>query len=323
MTMNTKLIICLAALLGVAALERATSEVKMPRSRFNVLVLDEAGAPMSGATVHVVFMNSATRDDVPQQGDTGPDGLFVAEGFTDGTLGGGITKSGFYRSGWGGPKFMGVENGRWKPWNETYATHLRPVINPVAFYARMTWINIPSVDKPCGFDLEKADWVKPHGTGIISDLLFTVNRRYQSRNDFDVLTTVTFSNKLDGIQEVNMPDVGRYSEFKWPRQAPELGYAPKLETWFKSDPSLGYTQSATETQMYFFRIRTVEQNGRIISALYGKIKGGLRLAPSDSPTCKVELTYYLNPTSLDRNMESDPKRNLLTGLSRMETPQDP
>lgn len=323
MTMKTKLLICLAALLGVAALERATSEIKMPRARFNVLVLDEAGAPMPDATVQVIFMDPMTRQDAPQQGTTGADGLFAAEGYTEGTFGAGVTKPGFYRSGWGGPKFMGVEKGRWQPWDETYTTHLRPVINPVPFYARTGWIDVPAVGKPCGYDLEKGDWVKPHGKGTSSDLLFTVTRRYQSRKDFDVLTTITFPNKLDGIQEVNMPSVGRYSVFKWPRQAPESGYASQLETWFKSDPSSGYSQSATEEQMYFFRVKTVEQNGRIVSALYGKIKGGLRLAPSDSSTCKVELTYYLNPTSLDRNMEWDTQRNLLTGVSRTETPQDP
>lgn len=77
------------------------------------------------------------------------------------------------------------------------------------------------------------------------------------------------------------------------------------------------------TQNYFFRIRTVEQDGRIISANYGKIKGGLFLAPAHSKTCKVQLAYYLNPTPLDRNMEWNPKRNLFTGLSFEETPRDP
>ena len=76
-------------------------------------------------------------------------------------------------------------------------------------------------------------------------------------------------------------------------------------------------------QTYFFRVRTVKQNDRIVSALYGKIKEGFQLAPSNSKTCKVKLAYYLNPTSLDRNMEWDPQRNLLKGLSYEETPRDP
>jgi hypothetical protein len=33
-----------------------------------------------------------------------------------------------------------------------------------------------------------------------------------------------------------------------------------------------------------------------------------------SATKKIRFTYYLKPTSKDRKMEFDPKRNLLNGL---------
>jgi hypothetical protein len=134
---------------------------------------------------------------------------------------------------------------------------------------------------------------------------------------------MTFANKLDGIQLAEIPEIGRYSAFKWLRKAPETGYSSMIETEFKNSPTSGIQQSAVEEQMYYFRVRTVEQNGRIVSANYGKIRGSLMLAPSNSKTCKIGLNYYLNPSSLDQNMEWDPKRNLLKGLSREETPQEP
>ena len=74
---------------------------------------------------------------------------------------------------------------------------------------------------------------------------------------------------------------------------------------------------------YFFRVRTAEENGRIISANYGKITGDIGIDPRDAKNCTVTFTYYLNPTSLDRNMECDPKRNLLQGLSWEENPREP
>lgn len=38
---------------------------------------------------------------------------------------------------------------------------------------------------------------------------------------------------------------------------------------------------------------------------------------------KLRLAYYLNPTPNDRNMEFDPKRNLLTGLTPFEEVSEP
>ena len=74
-----------------------------------------------------------------------------------------------------------------------------------------------------------------------------------------------------------------------------------------------------EDRNYFVRVRTVlDQQGKIVSALYGKIDGDIRFSPIRSKTCSLMFTYYLNPTPNDRNMEFDPKRNLLTGLKDAE-----
>jgi hypothetical protein len=67
----------------------------------------------------------------------------------------------------------------------------------------------------------------------------------------------------------------------------------------------------------------VVQDGKIVSAHYGKIKGGFDPNPIDSKTCEVTLNYYLNPTSLDRNMEFDLKQNLFKNLPWKEDVRDP
>jgi hypothetical protein len=323
MTMKTKLLICLGALLCVAAVDAVKNKVEMPRAKLTVKVLDEQGAPMSAAMVTLNFMDPATRNAIPVEGLTNAEGTFSGEGQTDGVMSGGVNKEGFYRGGFSFKGWSGLENGRWEPWDATYTTNLRPIINPTEFYAKTGWFEIPAIGESCGYDLAKGDWVTPHGNGRDPDLIFTLQRRYESREDFEVSVKMSFSQPRDGIQEAQLPEIGRYSMFKWPRLAPEENYRSILETRFARDPKVGFTQSAAEEQAYFFRVRTVEQNGRIISALYGKIKGGLQLAPSNSKTCKVKLTYYLNPTSLDRNMEWDPKRNLLPGLSWEENPREP
>lgn len=42
-----------------------------------------------------------------------------------------------------------------------------------------------------------------------------------------------------------------------------------------------------------------------------------------SKTCIISFFYYFNPTSLDRNLEWDMKKNLFSGLSDYEIPVAP
>jgi hypothetical protein len=63
---------------------------------------------------------------------------------------------------------------------------------------------------------------------------------------------------------------------------------------------------------YFMRVRTVrDKDGRVVSALYGKIHGDFRwFIGTRAPKSGLAFTYYLNPDGT-RNIEYDPKRNLL------------
>jgi hypothetical protein len=85
---------------------------------------------------------------------------------------------------------------------------------------------------------------------------------------------------------------------------------------------MGY-EDAKGNSNYFFRVRTkLDQKGRPISGLYGKIDGDIRLDAINSQTCILILKYYLNPTPNDRNLESV-KRNLFTDLTNEERVTDP
>lgn len=322
MTMKMKILICLGALLGVAAVK---TQFELPLAKVTVRVLDEAQKPLPGAQVSLGFKNRLTSDDVFVRGETDSDGRFTGEGGAGPTgVSNEIIHEGYYQ-GWAPiPKFYEIDPlNHWKPWDQTYTTTLRRIGKPVPLYVRSAWIEIPATGQPCGYDLEKGDWVAPYGKGTAADLVFKLSRRYDDRQNFDVTADVGFTQPLDGIQEIVLPDIGRNSMFKWPREAPESGYVRILKTRFARDPQAGFTQSATDEQAYFFRVRTVERNGRIVSALYGKIRGGLQLAPSNSKTSKVKITYYLNPTSLDRNLEWDTTKNLIPGLKYEETPREP
>jgi hypothetical protein len=325
MTMKTKIFICLGALLGVAAV---VNRLELPLARVTVRVLDEERNPVSGATVRFGFRERlAANKDVFVVGQTNGEGLFIGEGGCDPSgIGLDINKPGYYQSGAPIPKFAKVDSvtNHWLPWDDTYTTVLRPIVNPIAMYAKTAWCEIPVADEPCGYDLQAGDWVAPHGKGKVADLILTYSGRYESLDNLDVTVTVRFSNPSDGIQTAQLPTKWSYSWFEWTRVAPESGYVPTLVSRFRHDSKdAKFETTETENKRYYFRVRTVEENGRIVSALYGKIRGGLALAPYSQTTCKVQLPYYLNPTPLDRNLEWDTKRNLLTGLKANEQPREP
>jgi hypothetical protein len=64
---------------------------------------------------------------------------------------------------------------------------------------------------------------------------------------------------------------------------------------------------------YYLRIRSKrDEDGNVILGYYGKIYGEF-----------PEVTYYLNPTPNDRNVEFDMKNNLLRNLKNEERPRAP
>jgi hypothetical protein len=318
----------ITTVLLVASCVAATPlNLNLPRVKVSVVVLSESThKPLDGAEVKFALYEKSSGKEMKIRRMTGIDGKASAEGgYRAPGISNEISREGFYE-GWAPipTRFYDVDDShRMIPWNEEYPVILRPIVDPVAMYAKMGWIEVPSIGKPCGFDLERGDWVAPNGTGIVADLIFTLNRDFVSRETYEVSVKLTFSNPLDGIQEIKLPEVGKHSVFTWPREAPESGYNSFLLSHLHRDLKNGFISSASDTQAFVYRVRTKQKGGKITDALYGKIKGGFKLAPSNSDTCKILLSYYLNPTSLDRNLESDISRNLFGDLEIDEAPRWP
>ncbi len=212
-------------------------------------------------------------------------------------------------------QFKKVEGDKWQPWNPTVDVVLKPIINPIAMYARRMGditkpLLIPAVGQPIGFDLVAGDWVAPHGQGSTADFIFTLkeNVPYVSVDKpFGATLRISFSNKGDGIQSVLVP-INKGSELRLPRYAPEEGYESTLVKEIGRAAEGNAINSGTrEDQNYFFRVRTVlDEDGKIKSALYGKIDGDIQFWGNR----KARFNYYLNPNPNDRNMEFDTKQNL-------------
>jgi hypothetical protein len=264
------------------------------------------------------------------EGLTDVQGEFVGEGHCRREIGTSVTKVGYYSGTVSVPTFKEHNEGKWQPWNPICETVLRPIGKPMALFAKTVQLQIPVLDEPCGFDLEAGDWVAPYGKGMKKDFIFTIHEKWNGNYDYDLQGELAFKNPLDGLQETSIPDIGKNSAFRWERLAPENGYELKFQlqnTWYP--PKSGKKpvrsfKSQDEWQGYFFRVRTVEQDEKIVSAHYGKIRGGIAVYP-DSKTGKptVVFTYYFNPTPNDRNLEWNTKKNLFSGLTNMESPREP
>jgi hypothetical protein len=171
---------------------------------------------------------------------------------------------------------------------------------------------LPAKEKKIGFDLSKNDFFPPFGSGVKADIFFQLEEKipYESAfKPYDYRMKISFPNKGDGIQTWKTTDSYK-GAFIMPRYAPTEGYKDDLELKYGRDEKDYFSLYRNEN--YFIRVRTtLDKDGKVTSALYGKIDRAIRCGVVNSNTGILFFDYYLNPTPLDVNMEHDPKKNLI------------
>ena len=288
--------------LGLVACQSIAGD---PRFKLTLEVMDDTGAPIAGAQVRI----GAERR--PKGEESGGTGIFV-EGQTDESglfsgeveawnatqAGYRVEKEGHYGV-WLTYRAKPPVLGKWQPWNPTVKVVLKRKINPVPMYAKRLALSLPKLDEPVAYDFVVGDWVAPNGQGKTADMVFSGNLHQEGDRKFDWNLSVSFPNPDDGIQRF-IPDsesAGLRSSY----QAPDRGYLSewKLRRW-RNGPTESEQTTFDAKAGYYFRVRTERDNdGKVVKALYGKIYGDF-----------FDMVYYLNPDGT-RNMEYDPKRNLL------------
>lgn len=273
----------------------------------NVKVVDDEGAPVEDAQVTIIYQNHGSIQSSPRSvGMTSEEGMFSGEGNTRLYMRLFVEKPGFYES-----KIKKV----YTSVKEKTIT-LKKIKNPTKGYMKQMGFKPLSKEPPellfkpyeveetVEFDLMIGDYLPPYGRGKVADFVIYQNHNRKGSNNFNNKYRLSFSNEYDGIQEMK---IVRESHFKSPYEAPVEGYEKELEKYGKrngiENPPETNVLKTFELEGYFIRVRTVvDEEGNIISAHYGKIYG-------DFPG---RISYYLNPTSLDRNIEFDPSKNLIS-----------
>ena len=256
------------------------------------------------------------------QGLTDTNGVFKASHKNTGSidLGFQATKPGYYPT-TKAHEFADFADSNPAKWNPTVTLVLKRIIHPIPMYAKLvdssprgfnrTGSGPFTLKKTAGYDLKVGDWVAPYGKGRTADIIFTRYFTKQAPNNYDDKLIVSFPNPDDGIQEYSIPALDEGSTLRSPHVAPVSGYQPKLVRNSYAHPGQHGKFDYNENRIYLFRVRTVlSKNGKVKSALYGKIYGDFE---------EMQFRYYLNPVPNDRNIEFNPKHNLLK-LKRGEIP---
>jgi hypothetical protein len=315
----------------------ATEKLDLPDAKVTVRVLDQDDQPVPSAAICVAG-DPAGLEKQPEtfkEGASNQGGIWEVQLKSRGEISVGVKKDGYYSSEGVTYDYRAIPNElnralerkRWEPWNPRLEVMLKRVINPRPLYAKHVEAKIPEDASPVGFDLEAGDWVAPYGKGSVNDFIFTIDRTITSGRDYLATLRLRFSNKADGI--VAEHDArNRASALLLKHFAPESEYESE-RTWnvgrlpTGSGPDI-FSKPSTVIG-YYFRVRTIlDDNGKVKSTVYGKIREELRLyAGTKAPKAGIGFTYYLNPTPNDRNVEFDPKRNLFTGLKGLEAVSAP
>ena len=275
------------------------------------LIIDESGKPVAGAQAIIGYYTnsvSVTTDKI-----TETNGLFE---FQHETLSEGADvsfearKEGFY-SIW--QQVILQPPYDFLKWSIEKTLVLKKVGKPIAMYAKWVNENPPTLGQSIGYDFMMGDWVCTGHKGITADIIFQKWAYRKSGSDYEYKVKVTFPKTGDGIQIYTIPDSEKGSGLRSPHEAPLNGYLSELNKERSAHPGQPNKNDDDPNRIYLFRVRTaLDQNGNVVSARYGKIYGDF-----------MQFTYYYNPTPNDRNIEFDPKQNLLGGLQSFEQVSQP
>ena len=224
--------------------------------------------------------------------------------------------------------------GVWQPDNVVVTLALQRVEHPIPLYVyhvildggRESVGGFDGTNAVLRFDFVVGDWMPPHGKGKYSDMSIVTKLqigealniwRSHKTTFYDFISMIEFHGVGNGLIEKSVRGSNYGIRI---RTAPESGYVSKKVMHFGrrkknvSGPAI-YPEYYTESDddcCYCFRVRSrYDDSGNLIEAYYGKIYGDFRFKGTEKHGFHcVSFLYYLNPTSLDRNLEWDMKNNL-------------
>lgn len=282
-----------------------------------VTVVHEDGSPVVGAEVRGTFPEVDTRNAKYFRRvnvHTDVNGQATLQSVCGGAAFMAVRKEGYYPSRevirFDRNEPSCLKDGRWLPWGYPCKIVLKPKLYPRKLVSsldlnRVTILFPKGKHERVGFDLERCDWVAPHGKGVVTDLLISCRERTEGLPEgIERRREVVFEfpHEKDGAYRAPL---STQSYLQTPHKADvNASYEKRFLFW--SDISFSPTAKADNlnAECLMLRTRTVcDVSGNIISAHYTKI-----VAPPvvyEHEEAEVKLFYFYNPTPNDPWLESD------------------
>ena len=272
-------------------------------------VLDDSGEPVTNASVRAVF------DILPEPrsfyGRTDTNGVCVVRGMTNGNyIEFRVGKKGYY----GSTKRItyiqmhaehDVSDGKWQPYGSEQQILLRPVKAPLRLISEsaIEYKFTRQLGAWIGFDVEKHDFVAPHGKGEKSD--FDVYLDWDGKRFPDckkIGLKIRFAQPYSGYYEI---PINSESELTTPYNAtPGNEYFQSAELYDIYDGKR-IRQTFDKSKCWVVRSRCrIDDNGRLIAANYTVVRFTGISGSRDGMAGFCFLSAF-NPTPNDTNLEDE------------------
>jgi len=289
-------------------------------------VTDSEGRDVSGATLTACFR--IFEKTVEKTAKTDKNGIFVAEGKTDGEIVYFVKKEGYYNT---QATFSfnrhtdtaDVKNGKWIPWNPTIEVTLKEIRNPIPMYVKRAGIRLPKKGEPFGMDFKIGDLVAPHGKGKNADIFLKCWGDKPIPLTRAVSRHLTLSSDKIGEGFIRISkDGGLFTSIY---EAPTDGYQPEVYlNYARTNDKILDDKDFPQNEYIVFRSRVeLDDDGKIAKSNYGKIFDiWFDISADDRDGAAIRFIYYFNPTPNDRNLEFDTSYNLFGNdwRNRIEIP---
>lgn len=277
-------------------------------ARIVLSLLDDAGMPVSNATVRVLMGMNFREKAYYIDGITNPNGQFVIEGKTTGNeIEIDVSKNGYYNT---SRKLsfaaMGDEHdargGKWQPWGMECHLRMREIRNPTALIGDVNGYYVPVASKWIGFDMKTGDWVLPGCEGEVCD--FEVFLEWDGK-----------PSRESQLLNLNFRAVGMKSGFYYADLVQESRFhgvynastnATLSQTLFcqttQQDGQV-VKQGLPASKMLVLRTRCVcDEDGVLKQANYSTISW-MVIDGTRKGRAEMMLSYSFNPTPNDTNLE--------------------
>ena len=267
-------------------------------------VTDDNGKPLSNQQVGFSWQNDYPRKQWGGYATTDTNGMVIVQDKVGSQMTIGVSQEYYYGSGDRVVFYARdgisplVKDGKWQPYGEHRPLVMKRKKNPVDGSTLVyTVIGVPVTNVWLGLDMETFKWVKPYGDGSHSDMLLRFNSDPINKYEVNWATMdVSFTNN---------PCAGFYI-------LPKDGFS-EMKSVYHADTNMAYRTEITysigrlpkddnlldEGHYMVFRTRTtVDDDGKLVSAHYGKIYGRWGIWRGT----RARMMFF-NTTSNDTNLE--------------------